>query len=132
MSSSPRPSAQRIGRTVRRCPSRQRKRQNRNLQRDLVANPSAISHLLTIAFEWSMVTTQMWITTTRRCARISANMGMVISSGRTTTTTPISFTPRILAILAAVARYGLLTSDQIARLDGGSRQNVTRFLQELV
>jgi hypothetical protein len=36
------------------------------------------------------------------------------------------------SILAAVARYGVLTSEQIARLDGGSRQKIVRFLQHLV
>jgi hypothetical protein len=35
-------------------------------------------------------------------------------------------------MMAAVARYGLLSSEQIARMDGGSRQKCTRFLQQLV
>jgi hypothetical protein len=39
---------------------------------------------------------------------------------------------RVLAILSACARYGVLTSDQIGRLDGGSRQKVTRILQRCV
>lgn len=41
-------------------------------------------------------------------------------------------TRRVLAILSSTARYGVLTSDQIARLDGGSRQKVTRILQRCV
>lgn len=41
-------------------------------------------------------------------------------------------TPRVLALLFAVARFGLLSADQIARLDGGSRQKVTRILQRCV
>jgi hypothetical protein len=44
----------------------------------------------------------------------------------------IHCTPRVLAIIAGVARYGVLSSEQIARLDGGSRQRVTRLLQRLV
>ena len=44
---------------------------------------------------------------------------------------PPSFrvTPRVLAILNALRRYGLLTSQQLARLDGGSHQKVLRILQ---
>ena len=44
---------------------------------------------------------------------------------------PPSFrvTPRVLAILDALRRYGLLTSQQLARLDGGSHQKVLRILQ---
>jgi hypothetical protein len=38
-------------------------------------------------------------------------------------------TPRIIAMLRAVAHYRFLTSDQIARLDGGSPQRVVRLLQ---
>jgi hypothetical protein len=44
----------------------------------------------------------------------------------------LRLSPRLLAMLANVARYGVLTSDQIARLDGGSRQKVTRHLQYTV
>ena len=44
----------------------------------------------------------------------------------------VSPTPRILTMLSEVARYGVLTTEQVARLDGGSRQKVTRFLQALV
>ncbi len=36
---------------------------------------------------------------------------------------------RILAVVSEVARYGLLTSEQVARVDGGSRQTCTRILQ---
>ncbi|MGE3702630.1 MAG: replication-relaxation family protein [Hyphomicrobiaceae bacterium] len=60
---------------------------------------------------------------------------MTLSPTNQTPTTrkpAFSITPRILGMLEAVARYGLLTSEQIARLDGGSRQKVTRFLQSLV
>lgn len=39
---------------------------------------------------------------------------------------------RILTIISEIGRYGLLTSEQIARLDGGSKQVVTRILQHLV
>lgn len=39
---------------------------------------------------------------------------------------------RILAILAAVARFGAVTSEQAARLDGGSRKKVTLFLADMV
>lgn len=42
---------------------------------------------------------------------------------------PFRVTPRVLAILEALHRYGLLTSQQIARLDGGSQQKVLRILQ---
>ena len=42
---------------------------------------------------------------------------------------PFRITPRVLSMLAAVGRFGILTSEQIARLDGGSRQKVTRILQ---
>jgi hypothetical protein len=38
-------------------------------------------------------------------------------------------TPRIVAILAALDRFGILTSQQIARLDGGSHQKVLRILK---
>jgi len=41
-------------------------------------------------------------------------------------------TPRILAIIAAVARHGVLSSTQVAALDGGSKQRCIRFLQHLV
>jgi hypothetical protein len=44
---------------------------------------------------------------------------------------PFRITPRVLAILDALRRYGLLTSQQIARLDGGSHQKVLRLLQLL-
>jgi hypothetical protein len=44
----------------------------------------------------------------------------------------VRLSPRLLAMVANVARYGVLTSDQIARLDGGSRQKVTRHLQSTV
>src|SRR5262245_12941091 len=39
---------------------------------------------------------------------------------------------RALAIVSAVARFGILSSQQIAQLDGGSRQKCTRILQRLV
>jgi len=62
---------------------------------------------------------------------------------RTMTVTPLDpprarsdetfrITPRLCSILAAVARYGVLSADQIARLDGGSRQKITRILQRTV
>lgn len=38
-------------------------------------------------------------------------------------------TPRVLEILARVAQFRFLTSEQIARLDGGSHQKVLRLLQ---
>jgi hypothetical protein len=38
-------------------------------------------------------------------------------------------TPRVLAILDALRRFNLLTSQQIAKLDGGSHQKVLRILQ---
>src|SRR5262245_46667131 len=41
-----------------------------------------------------------------------------------------SITPRIIAMLAACDRFDQLTSEQIWRLDGGSRQKVTRILQK--
>lgn len=39
---------------------------------------------------------------------------------------------RNLAIISEVARHGLLTSEQIGRIDGGSKQVCTRILQHLV
>jgi hypothetical protein len=39
---------------------------------------------------------------------------------------------RIFAAVSEVARYGLASSEQVARLDGGSRQTVTRILQYCV
>lgn len=42
---------------------------------------------------------------------------------------PFRITPRILAMLDALRRYGLLTSHQLAKLDGGSSQKVVRLLQ---
>jgi hypothetical protein len=44
---------------------------------------------------------------------------------------PPSFriTPRVIAILCFVAQFRFLTSEQIARLDGGSHQKVLRLLQ---
>ena len=45
---------------------------------------------------------------------------------------PFRITPRVLAILSAVGQFGVMTSEQIARLDGGSRQKVTRILQRCV
>jgi hypothetical protein len=44
---------------------------------------------------------------------------------------PKSFriTPRVFEILARVAQFRFLTSEQIARLDGGSHQKVLRLLQ---
>jgi hypothetical protein len=60
-------------------------------------------------------------------------MQVSVPTSRSATPRPdFSVTPRILAMMAAVARYGLLSSEQIARLDGGSRQKCTRFLQHLV
>jgi len=41
-------------------------------------------------------------------------------------------TPRVLSILDAVARYSVLSADQIARLDGGSRQKISRILKRTV
>lgn len=41
-------------------------------------------------------------------------------------------TARALARIADTARFGVLTTEQHARLDGGSRQKVTRLLQGLV
>jgi hypothetical protein len=41
----------------------------------------------------------------------------------------LNITPRVLAILDALHRYSVLTSEQIARLDGGSHQKVLRILQ---
>lgn len=50
---------------------------------------------------------------------------------RDTARTPgFSITPRVLAILAACDRFTFLTTDQIAKLDGGSRQKVVRILQK--
>lgn len=57
---------------------------------------------------------------------------MQVSDPTTPTRADFHITARVLAILAAVARYGVLSSEQIARIDGGSRQKVTRFLQRLV
>jgi len=42
---------------------------------------------------------------------------------------PFRITPRVLSILSAVAHFGVMTAHQIARLDGGSRQKITRILQ---
>ncbi|MGE3702253.1 MAG: replication-relaxation family protein [Hyphomicrobiaceae bacterium] len=42
---------------------------------------------------------------------------------------PFRVTPRALAILDALRRHSLLTSHQIAKLDGGSPQKVVRLLQ---
>jgi hypothetical protein len=44
----------------------------------------------------------------------------------------LSITPRIIAIMGAIARFGVITSEQAWRLDGGSRQKCTRFLQRMV
>src|ERR1700680_4013417 len=41
-------------------------------------------------------------------------------------------TLRVTAWLAGVGRFGILTSDQLARLDGGSKQNVVRGLAQCV
>jgi hypothetical protein len=51
---------------------------------------------------------------------------------RSPATDTFRVTPRLCSILAAVARYGVLSADQIARLDGGSRQKITRILQRTV
>jgi hypothetical protein len=45
---------------------------------------------------------------------------------------PFRVTARVLSIFATVGRFGVLTSEQIACLDGGSRQKVTRILQHAV
>lgn len=45
---------------------------------------------------------------------------------------PFRVTPRVCALLADVGRFDILTADQIARRDGGSRQKVTRLLQRCV
>ena len=50
---------------------------------------------------------------------------------RRTSPPPGDVTPRDLAIVARVARYRFLTSDQIARADGGSHQQVLRRLRSL-
>jgi hypothetical protein len=43
------------------------------------------------------------------------------------------FSPtRVVAIVSAVARFGTLTSTQVAEVDGGSRQKVIRYLQHIV
>jgi hypothetical protein len=44
---------------------------------------------------------------------------------------PFRITPRVLTMLAFVAQFRFLTSEQIARLDGGSHQKVLRLLQLL-
>lgn len=44
---------------------------------------------------------------------------------------PMTLTPRDLKILANVARHRFLSTDHIARLDGGSEQNVSRCLRAL-
>lgn len=41
-----------------------------------------------------------------------------------------TITPRVIAWISAIARFGVLTSEQVAKLDGGSRQNVIRGLKE--
>ena len=40
-------------------------------------------------------------------------------------------TPRVLALLAYTAKHRLISSDDLARLDGGSGQNVKRELRNL-
>lgn len=44
---------------------------------------------------------------------------------------PVRITPRVVSILYALHRFSLLTSLQIARLDGGSQQKVVRLLKLL-
>lgn len=58
---------------------------------------------------------------------------MTIPSDQAVETTPrrsFSITPRVIAILAACDRFGFLTSEQLWRVDGGSRQKVIRILQK--
>lgn len=45
---------------------------------------------------------------------------------------PFRATPRVCSWLANVGRFGILSSEQIARRDGGSRQKVVRGLQACV
>src|SRR5260370_34917102 len=47
---------------------------------------------------------------------------------RPETPRPVAIRERHLAILANIARFGLANSAQLAALDGGSEQNVTREL----
>jgi hypothetical protein len=42
---------------------------------------------------------------------------------------PFRVTERVIAILCRIAQFRFLTSEQIARLDGGSHQKVLRLLQ---
>lgn len=51
-------------------------------------------------------------------------------SAKSTRTSSFSITRRVIAILAACDRFTFLTSEQIAKLDGGSRQKVIRILQK--
>jgi hypothetical protein len=58
---------------------------------------------------------------------------MTDTQSRSSPTKELPASPqRILAAISEVARYGLLGSEQVARLDGGSRQTVTRILQYCV
>jgi hypothetical protein len=43
-----------------------------------------------------------------------------------------TLTPRMLRWIEAIARFGILTSEQVAKIDGGSRQNVVRGLAQCV
>jgi protein involved in plasmid replication-relaxation len=73
------------------------------------------------------------ITNRHGSAKLERTYAVSVASSRSAAPrTDFSITPRVLAMMAAVARYGLLSSEQIARMDGGSRQKCTRFLQQLV
>jgi DNA-binding MarR family transcriptional regulator len=45
---------------------------------------------------------------------------------------PFRLTPRVCAVLVDVGRFGILSAEQIARRDGGSRQKIARILQRCV
>jgi hypothetical protein len=59
-------------------------------------------------------------------------MRMAVAPTDRSSSERFSVTPRVLARLADNARFGVVTSDQHARRDGGSRQVVTRLLGRCV